>query len=136
MPPAVPSAPKPLAALLKVLGAHDGAQTRTADGPAVFAVDHDRGVADQLLTGWPDARYAGFLTTTAPAADLFAHQVVGFEGVLAPEVGRLAELDLAVADPEIDGFGGLASDDQCVEAGFFQVVCPVAAALGLAPDAG
>jgi len=51
---------------------------------------------------------------------------------LAPEVGGIPELDLAIHDPEVYGLGRLASHDDAVEAGVFQLGPPVPASFAFA----
>ena len=120
---------------LEVLRAHDCAQSGTADGSPVLSVDHDRAETHQLLTSRADARHAGLLSAPSRAADLFAHLVMRLEGVLAPEMRGVAKLELTVVDPQVHGVIGTTADHQRVEAGLLQIVGPVAAAFGLAPNA-
>ena len=114
---------------LEVLGAHDRAEAGAA-GDLVEVID-DAGVADEVLAGGTDLGDADLLV-----AEFLAD--CGFHGAgdLSPEVGSVAELDLVVLDPEVDGFGRAALDDDAVPAGLLELGSPVAAGLGLAEEAG
>jgi hypothetical protein len=56
--------------------------------------------------------------------------------VSAPQVGRVPNLHLAVVDPQIDRRGGTAGDGYPIEPGEPEMGSPMAAHVGLAPDAG
>ena len=80
---------------LKVLGAHDRADSRTASGPALQAADY--GVKDLLLSGLADGEYPGGL------AIFFLQPILGFIGALAPYLFGGEEADLIVLDEHIFG---------------------------------
>src|SRR5205807_2681528 len=112
---------------LEVLRAHHRAEARAPDGPPVLAVDHDRREADESLAGRSDARHAWQLAAPIDCrADLGPDGVVGLEGVLAPQVAGVADLDLAIVDPQVDGPLGTSAHDDGVEAGLLEVVSPMA----------
>ena len=69
-------------------------------------------------------------------ADLLADDLLRLEGILAPEVGGIPDLDLVVVDPEVDGLLGLALDDQAVVAGELQLGTPVPAEDAVEEGAG
>jgi len=114
---------------LEVFGSHDRAEPGAA-GDFVQVVD-DAGVADEVLTGGTDLGDADLLVTEFLADG-------GFDGAgdLAPEVGCVAELDLVVLDPEVNGFGRAALDDDAIPAGLLEFGPPVAAGFGLAEESG
>ncbi len=89
-----------------------------------------------MFTGRADAGDAGFLSAPTSAADFVTDGVVGLEGVLAPQMGSVAHLDLAILNPQIHRVIGAPTHYKRIETGFLQIVGPVAAAFGLAPDTG
>src|SRR5205823_10983759 len=121
---------------LKVLGAHHRAQPGATGRAPVDAVVLDRGEAHQPLAGRADAGHARLEAAAPGLANFLQEAFGGLERVLAPHVGGVAELDLAVVDPDVRRSFGLAAHHQQVVAGALQVHRPVAAALGLAEHAG
>ena len=114
---------------LEVLGAHDRAEAGAA-GDFVQVVD-DAGVADKVFAGGPNLGNPDLLV-----AEFLADGGFHRTGDLAPELGGVAELDLVVLDPEVNGLGCAALDDDAVPAGLLELGAPVAAGLGLAEKAG
>ena len=116
---------------LEVLGAQQSAHAPPASGAGVFLTAlHDAGDRDQVLPGKADAGQLG------SGVGLLAELLKGRKMILPPEVVRGADLDLAIVDPEVDGPGSPAGDDEPIKAGGAQFGPPVATHVGLVPDAG
>jgi hypothetical protein len=120
----------------EVLRTHYGAQPGPAHGASILSIHHDRGEAHELLAGRADACHSRLLAAPPCLPDLVTHPIVRLERIPAPQVCRLAQLDLTVVDPEINGPLGPAAYDEGVETSLLEVVGPVAATFGLAPNAG
>ena len=114
---------------LQVLRAHHRAHARSAGG--VLEVVDDAGVADQVLAARADLRGPDALV-----AKLRADRLLGLERVQAPEVRGVAQLGLAVVDPEVDRLRRLALEDDRVEAGVLELGAEEAADVALAVAAG
>ena len=116
---------------LEVLGAQQRAHAAPSGGAGVLlAALHHAGKAHQVLAGRADAGQLGL------GIGLGAELVKGRKVVQAPQVAGGADLDFAVVDPEVDRLCRPPGDDQAVEAGKAQLGAPVAAHVGLVPDAG
>ena len=114
---------------LELLGAHHGAQAR-APGDLVQVVA-DAGKADDVLSGDPALRYADALVTQL-LADTALHRV----RELAPVGRRVANLHVAVGEPQADRGIGRTLHDNAVPARALQLRAPEAARLRLAESAG
>ena len=68
-----------------------------------------------MLACRPDARELGVLI------GLGAHEVGGGGGVVAPDRRGVADLDVGVLDPQIDGLGRFALDDERVVPGILEL---------------
>jgi hypothetical protein len=114
---------------LEVLGAHDRAHTGPAVG--VLHLVEDAGVAHHLLARRPDHRDARpWLAQVRP--DCF----LGITGDLAPSHRGVAQLGLAVLDPQVDRLGRLALEDDGVKARLLELRRPPATGLGLGEATG
>ena len=114
---------------LELLAAHHGAQAGTAGD--VLEVIHDARDANAVLTRGPD-----LADPRQPLADLGLERLLGIHDLEAPEVRRIADLDLIVLDPEIHRRGGGAGHDDRVPAGALELGAPEAPDLGFAEAAG
>ena len=99
---------------LEVLGAHDRAQSGTAGG-SISHID-DGGGAHQVLTGGPAAGHFDLAV-----AQILAQACLRIPRAQAPQVRRVAQLGLAVLDPQVDGVRRLAQEDDAVKAGVLQL---------------
>ena len=113
---------------LELLGAHDGPEAGATGGAAL--VVHDGGDERHLLAGLTDA---GNLGALAVAGD---EGVLRLEGVLAPDIGGVFQLCLAVLDVNIDRLVRDTGHPDVIIAGKFQVGSEVAAGVSVAPAAG
>ena len=113
---------------LQVLAAHDRAHAAAAGG-AVLVV-HDGGEKDPVLAGRADAGHRGL------GGGLRLDGLLRLLGVEAPQGRRVADLDLAVMDVEVDGLRGPAADDQPVEPGAFEHRAETAARARIADGPG
>ena len=114
---------------LQLLRPHDGAQA--AAGREAAVVVADAGHQGELLAGRADA---GRRWPSCRARSLSFFSVV--DGVQAPEVGGVVQLDLVIVDEEVDGLVRDAAEQDAVPAGVLEPGAEVAAAVGVAPAAG
>ena len=104
---------------LEVLGAHDAADA----GPTRLAVPVvcDVGVPDEVLPGGSDGGRADVVVS-----DLLLDEVEDLQGVGAPEVLGVPDLDLPVVDEQVDGLLALPLDDYGVVSRLLEGLPPVA----------
>ncbi len=116
---------------LQVLGADQRPHATPPGGPGVaLPALHDVGQRYQPLSGRADARHLGLGVGLGP--DLFK----GVEMIQPPHLSGRPDFGLAVVDPHVDRLRCPPGDDQAVVAGKAQLGAPVAAHVGLVPDAG
>src|SRR5439155_165282 len=107
---------------LDVLRPHNCADARAAGGPGL--VVDDAGDAIQVLTSGADAGDA------RRRIGLGAERVLRLFCGLAPNVRGIADLELVVLNPDVDGLGRPAFEDDHVVAGELELGAPVAAGAG------
>ena len=103
---------------LETLGAEHGARATSAGG--VLQVE-EVGVEHLVLAGLPDGSGAEVGAQLAPQDGL------RLLGVLAPEVSRVAQLDLGPVDDQVHRLGGDPGDDDPVPAGVLELRTEVTA---------
>ena len=113
---------------LEVLAAADGAGAAAPRG-AVVLVDPG-GVADEVLAGLADGDDADVIAVTVEEG------LYGVVDALAPEVGGVPQLDVAVLDEGVDGLLRLAAEEDAVEAGPAKASAGPAAVVGVGDGAG
>ena len=114
----------------EVLGSHQRAHAGTPGRAPV--VGHDRSVRHALFAGQTDARHARLRL-----ADLALDDTLRLVGIgLAPQVRSVAQLGLAVVNPEVHRRIGAPGDEHAVVAGVAQFRAHKAADVRLAPQAG
>ncbi len=112
---------------LQVLRPHERAHA-AAPGAAPLVV-HDGGVSDLLLAARGDAGHAD-----VGVAQLVLDELLRLVAVLAPEMGGVPDLGLAVLQVEVDRLVRTAGDDDPVEARALEAEGEVPAAGGLTPE--
>ncbi len=114
---------------LQVLAPHDRAHAGPAVGAAGIA--HDVRQQRHFLPRRADLHHVEFL-----GAQLLPQGVLHFPRFLAPEVGGVTELRLAVLDPEVDWLRRSALHHDGVEPGGFHLGREISAGLRIADGAG
>ncbi len=112
------------------LRSHDRAHAAASGYAGVAAVMGDAGHRHQVLAGRTDDRRGLAL------AEFGVEDVVAFEHILAPQVGGVAQLELAFVDEQVDGFLGGAGKHDAVDAGQLEDPTESSARVGLAVDPG
>ena len=114
---------------LEALAAHHRAHARAPRH--LLQVIGDAGVAHEILAGGADLGHLD-----VPVAQLLEDRLLHVAGDASPEVGGVPEFHRAVIDPQIDGRGRDAVEDDGVPARTLQLGAPEATRLGLAEPAG
>ena len=114
---------------LQVLAAHHGADTRAA-GCAVQVVHH-AGKQHAVFSRLADARYPG-----QRVLQRLLEGLLGLPDTLAPQMRRVAQLDLVVIDIEVHRLRALALEDQHVPAGHLELGTPITTRIRAGHGAG
>ena len=112
----------------QLLRAHH--RTKAAPPGKFVEVVGDVGETDEVL-----ARGAYLGDTDPGVAELFADGIFDVAGNLAPEMAGVTQLHFGFVDPEVDGPGRGAVDDNRIPAGALQLGTPEPTSLGLAEPA-
>ena len=111
----------------EILGAHhrphSGAPRR------IPGFGEQTGERDQIFAGRTDADHLD-LRVLQFLLDPF----LGIKGILSPEMPGIANLDLALIDPDIAGLFGATGDQQVIVAGKFELRPPVGTEIGFGPQ--